>query len=91
MSNDIAFPALLACREARYAQWINVYGLRLSQHDFFGNQAPNGWRLLYPVSRKAGYIDPIFYGGEPPENWIVVRRNFIIAPPAGLAIESRFL
>src|SRR5579885_3608526 len=81
--------ALLVARKACDAQRVNIDGLGLSQRDFFGQQATDGGGLLDAVTGEAGDVEPVFDAGETTEDGVVIGRDFVVAPPAGVAIQSR--
>src|SRR5258708_26683332 len=89
-SNNVMFFLLLLIEETVNSQSIDIYRLGLPQRNFFSHQPPNHPSLLYPMTRKTRHIDPVIRCRHAAKNWIVVRRHFIISPPASPVIQSHF-
>src|SRR5690348_4298390 len=88
--HDMAFMTILVCCKSINAQRIDIDRSRLSRYDLFGDQLTYSRGLLDTVTRKSGNINPVLYLGHATKDWIVIRSDFIISPPAGLLVESRF-
>src|SRR5579875_240446 len=63
--------------------------LRPAQRDFFGDEASDHWGLLDAVAGEAGDVEPVFDAGETTEDGVVVGRDLVVAPPAGLTVQPR--